>query len=217
MVEAIHKRDAVRALEVLRKRPELASMRRESALSPLMLALYNGLEDVARAIQPLAGQLNVFDAAAIGDVEQLRQLTTNDAIANAWSEDGFTPLHLAAFFGRAEAVRLLIDRGARLETPSRNEQFAGDARPLHSAVAAQQLEVTRILLERGADPNARQHGGFTPLLEAAQSGNGELVQLLLSYGANTDSRLDDGRSAADLAGTSPNPRIVDLLAGSGTS
>jgi ankyrin repeat protein len=129
LVEAIHNRDGVRAFEVLRERPELASMRGERALSPLMLALYNGLEDIARAIQPLAGQLDVFDAAAIGDVEQLRQLITNDAIANAWSEDGFTPLHLAAFFGRAESVRLLIDRGAGLETPSRNEQFAGARQP----------------------------------------------------------------------------------------
>ena len=51
--------------------------------------------------------------------------------------DGFTPLHLAAFFGRLEAAALLVDRGADLEAPSRNPRFPS-VRPLHSAIAGGQ-------------------------------------------------------------------------------
>ena len=199
LIEAITKRDAPLALEIVVSQPDLVRDRDKNGLSPLMLALYNGLEEVAAAVMPGAGQLDIFEAAAIGDTERLSVLLPDRAAANVWSSDGFTPLHLAAFFGRVPAVRLLIARGADLETPSRNQQFAGDARPLHSAVAAQQREVAAVLLEAGADPNARQHGGFTPLLAAAQSGNAELVELLLRHGADQSARLPDGRSAQDLA------------------
>lgn len=60
-------------------------------------------------------ELDVFDAAA-ADVDRLTELLDGDErLAGAWSEDGFTPLHLASFFSRGAAVRLLLDRGAEAE------------------------------------------------------------------------------------------------------
>jgi uncharacterized protein len=103
----------------------------------------------------------------------------------AWSPDGFTPLHYAVFFDGPAAARLLIERGADLEAPARNEEFAPQARPLHSAAAsAGRLDVCEVLLEAGADPNARQHGGYTPLREAEERDDRELVGLLRRYGAS---------------------------------
>jgi ankyrin repeat protein len=40
-----------------------------------------------------------------------------------------------------------------------------------------------VLLEAGADPNARQHGGFTPLMGAEQNGDLDLAELLIRHGA----------------------------------
>jgi len=156
-----------------------------------MQALYEGKPELARELAAARSDLDVFEAAAIGDVDRLRALLDEDpSLATAWSDDGFTPLHFAAFFGHPAAARLLAERGADLEACSTNEQFALDARPLHSAAAAGEREVCEVLLDAGADVNAVQHGGYTALLEARQSGNEELAQLLLERGADPTARLD---------------------------
>jgi ankyrin repeat protein len=165
-----------------------------------MQALYAGQTDEALAIAESRSDLDVFEAAAIGDVERLRQrLADNPSLATAWSEDGFTALHFAAFFGHPEAAKLLVERGADLEARSTNTEFALDASPLHSASAAGQLEVCEVLLDAGADVNAVQHGGYTALLDAAANQNEQLVELLLERGADRTARLDDGRGLEDPA------------------
>ena len=165
-----------------------------------MQALYGGRTDEAREIAASRSNLDVFEAAAIGDVGRLRELLDDDAaLVTVWSEDGFTPLHFAAFFGHPEAAKLLVERGADLEARSTNQQFALDAAPLHSASAAGQLEVCKVLLDAGADVNAVQHGGYTALLDAAANQNDELVAFLLERGADRTARLDDGRGVEDLA------------------
>jgi ankyrin repeat protein len=167
-----------------------------------MEALYAGRTDEAGKIAATRKDLDVFEAAAIGNVERLRVLLDEDSsLVNAWSEDGFTPLHFAAFFGHPAAAKLLVERGADLEARSTNEQFALDAAPLHSASAAGQLDVCRVLLDAGADVNAVQHGGYTALLDAAANKNAELVDFLLERGADPEARLDDGRGMTDLSAT----------------
>ena len=64
--------------------------------------------------------------------------------------DGFTPLHLAAFFGGAEAVRAILARGADPDADADNPL---GVRPIHSAAAVGDIESVRALLEAGADPN----------------------------------------------------------------
>lgn len=153
-------------------------------LSPILKALYRGDRDEAERLREEADELDVFEAAALGDLDRLRALLDEDGdAARAWSADGFTALHYAAYFDGPEAARALIDRGADVEAVSTNEQFAPQARPLHSAVAAGRGEVVEVLLHAGADPNARQHGGFTPLMAAERTGNLELAEVLIRHGA----------------------------------
>jgi ankyrin repeat protein len=153
-------------------------------ISSLLQALYRGDRDEAERLRTESSELDVFEAAALGDLERLRGALGADAdAAKAWSPDGFTALHYAAYFDGPEATRVLLDHGADLEAVSTNEEFAPQARPLHSAVAAGRADVVEALLEAGADPNARQHGGFTPLMAAEQTGDLDLAELLIRYGA----------------------------------
>jgi ankyrin repeat protein len=129
----------------------------------------------------------VFEAAAVGWTDRVRELLDQDpALANAWAEDGFQPLGLASFFGHVEAARLLVERGAEVNSASRNEM---KVMPLHSAAATgdpdARYELATLLLEAGADPNARQQDDYTPLMAAGQRGDERLRELLLAHGASS--------------------------------
>jgi len=154
-------------------------------MSELLQAIYRG--DRARADELLAGdpELDVFEAAAVGRTDRLRELLDEDpSLANAWAEDGFQPLGLASFFGHVESARLLLEHGADVNSASRNDFKVA---PLHSAVAEKDEDVryglATLLLEHGADPNARQQNDFTPLMAADQHGDERLRTLLVEHGA----------------------------------
>ena len=171
--------DAVRS--VVRDDPSTASARDDKGLSAVRAALYAHHQDVADVLLEAKPTLDVFDATAAGDVDRLTELLDGDAgLAGAWSEDGYTPLHFAAFFSRGEALRLLLDRGADVAAVSKNEM---KVQPLHSAVAARSMEGVAALLVAGADPNARQEGGFTPLMGAEHHEDTDMVRLLVDHGA----------------------------------
>lgn len=129
---------------------------------------------------------------------------------NAYSTDGFTPLHLSAYFGGLEACELLLDRGADLEARSRNEQLH-DVTPLHSAAAGRQTQVALLLLDRGADPNATQPGGWTPLHQAAANGDLVLCRALLKHRAKRAPMSDDRTRPLDFAIENGYPDVVRLL------
>jgi uncharacterized protein YndB with AHSA1/START domain len=149
--------------------------------SPVREALYSG--DRAGAEAAAAGlDLDVFDAAALGRVDRLRELLDADpGLVDGLSDDGFTPLHLACFAGGADAVRLLVERGAPLERLA--EASFAQVRPLGTAVFAANVEAAQILLEAGADPNGVDSGEHRPLQTAEANGNEELARLLRAHGA----------------------------------
>jgi ankyrin repeat protein len=154
-------------------------------MSELLQAIYRG--DQARVDELLAGEpeLDVFEASAVGRTDRLRELIDEDpSLANAWADDGFQPLGLACFFGHIDAARLLVERGADVNSASRNDFKVA---PLHSAVAEKdprsRYELAALLLEHGADPNARQQDDFTPLMAADQQDDERLRALLVEHGA----------------------------------
>jgi ankyrin repeat protein len=71
---------------------------------------------------------------------------------------GDTALHCAAFWGRSEIARLLIDAGA--DVNALNDE---KSTPLHNAARAANVKMARLLLEKGAKPDARDNDNKTPL------------------------------------------------------
>ncbi len=179
-------------------------------MSEILQALYEGDEGRVAVLLAEDPKLDVFEAAALGRTERVAALVDAEpGLVAAFSADGFTPLHLAAFFRHPETASLLVERGAPVDVFARHEEIV--VTPLHSAVAAGEGDTAALLLERGADPNARQEGGFTPLHGAAQQGDEALVELLLRHGADPSAAAEDGRRAADFAREGGHPGLATRL------
>jgi adenosylhomocysteine nucleosidase len=209
LIGAIRGGDAARVRAILRDEPALAAARDPAGVSLPLLALYHRRQEVAEALLEANPPLDVFDAAALGQVERLRALLAADpGAANAWAADGFFPLGLACFFGRPAAVRVLLDAGADVRAAARNPMRVTG---LHAAAAARATGIARMLLERGAEVDARQQAGYTALHAAARHGDEELVDLLLAHGADPSLRSDDGKDAAAHARDQGHDRLADRL------
>ncbi len=182
---------------MLRARPALASARNASRHSAVTWACYARQLAVRDRLLAERPALDLFEAAAVGDAAAVRAHLARDPQAvRAFSHDGFTALHLAAYFAHPALVAELLAAGAEPAAVATN----GSAlQPLHSAAAARDLASVAALLERGAPPDARQAGGYTPLMAAAQQDDRALAEQLLAAGADPHARTDDGRAAADVA------------------
>ncbi|XP_014663141.1 PREDICTED: putative ankyrin repeat protein RF_0381 [Priapulus caudatus] len=159
-------------------------------------------------------------------------LLSHGADANAADSYGQTSLHYAAYSGRLNIMRLLLEAGAvpnvahtkSGETPLMYAAWVGEEAmvqmllshgadanatdsygwtSLHIAVCSGRLDIVRLLLEAGADPSvADTESGMTPLMMAVRKGNEAAVQMLLSHGADPNAADSQGQTSLYYAATS---------------
>ncbi|RYG57568.1 hypothetical protein EON66_00060 [archaeon] len=84
------------------------------------------------------------------DVLEMRRLIAAGAPLEWTDEDGWTPLWVAAYNGKMEALQLLLKAGASIRATNKHGWT-----PLHGAAAGGQADAVRALLEAGADCYAR--------------------------------------------------------------
>lgn len=207
VLTAVQDGDGERLARLLAEEPGLAR-RAVGEDSPLLAALYRGRRDLAAIVLAAGPVLDGFEAAAADDLAALeRAIDADPGFARARSSDGFTALHLAAFFGGTGTARRLLQAGADAGAVA----DVNAVQALHSAAAGGHHEIVRLLLDAGAHPDARQAGGFTPLHAAGQSGDADLARLLLRAGADPALRDDAASTPADLADRNNHPEVAALL------
>src|SRR6202521_539533 len=111
--ELLQAGDADGLRRILQQAPAHSEARDSAGVSLLMHSLYRGRRDLAELIATSKKALDIFEAAALGRLDRLKQCLRDDPSAiNSRSKDGFTALHFACFFGQPDAARLLLENGA---------------------------------------------------------------------------------------------------------
>jgi ankyrin repeat protein len=181
--ELIEEGDAegIRALFVAD--PAARDLRDDAGLSPLMHAAYKGCGPVFAAVLEAGEPTDPWDRLIGGYADGLPE-------PGAWTRDGFTPLHLAAFVDNVPAATALLEAGADPDALA-TASFAR-VTPLGTCAFSGALGVTRLLLEHGADPHIGEDGVYTVEAEAIARDNRELASLIETAGAGRG-RKEAGR------------------------
>ena len=214
MLEAVKVGNTTQVKKLLEADAFLANARAESGESAILLSIYYGHTAIRDLLLARGAELNIFEAAAAGQIARLEALEKSSPGAiKTFSHDGFTPLHLAAFFGQKSAVDFLLAPGVDVNATSKN---ASALRAIHSAVAHRgdsevALGIAKALVAAGAEINVAQQGGWTPLHAAAFHGHAPMVEFLLAHGADVQMKADNGQTALAMAESKKHNEAAALL------
>jgi ankyrin repeat protein len=176
----------------------------KSGLTALMCAAHDSAK--VRRLLPAGANPNaevpsghtalVLAAGYDGAAESVRLLLDAGANINATVREGIipgaTPLVRAAMRGDLAMAKLMLDRGAALESGDPKAAW-----PLLMAVSQGDVPMVKLLLDRGAVVDPRFPKEMIPpaptaLMLAADDGYPEIVRLLIARGAAVNGRDDEG-------------------------
>src|SRR5262249_45134996 len=158
-IDAIKAGEFDRVKAMVSAEPALIDARGRTGDSAILTAVYHRQKEIVNLLVARGAAMTLVEACAAGELERAERLLADDpASIEQWSADGWTPLHLAAFFGHSKIAELLIARDGDVAARSRNSN--GNT-PLHAALAGNHKFVAGLLMGAGADVNAPDAAGWT--------------------------------------------------------
>ncbi len=146
----------------------------------------------------------VILAVQTQQTEILEQLLAAGANPEAAASNGDKALHVASANGDTEALQILINHHADV-----NSQANGTG-ALIKAVLAGRKEAAELLLQAGANANEVTSGGDTPLIYTIKAGNTAMAELLLAHGADANANHHD-KTPLGIAAEAGQVACVELL------
>ena len=86
---------------------------------------------------------------------------------------------------------------------------------IHRAAKTGHVLLTELLIAKGADVNARDEGGWTPLIHASENGHFQVVDLLIQAGGEVDSQDEEGRTPLLRASYYGHVEVITALLAAG--
>src|SRR5438876_2829833 len=120
-IDAIKAGEFERVKAMVSAEPTLIDARSRTGESAILTAVYHRQKEIVNLLVARGVAMNVFEACAAGEVERVERLVESEpSRVNTFSVDGWTPLHLAAFFGHTKIAELLLAHDADVAARSRN-------------------------------------------------------------------------------------------------
>jgi ankyrin repeat protein len=125
-----------------------------------------------------------------------------------WQDEDYnmTVMHMAAWFGRVEIARMLIDAGANLDI----QDIFGKT-ILHVAMEGNYSEITQMLIDAGAKLDIQDRDGETVLHWAAWRNYSEITQMLIDAGVKLNIQDKWDRTALHWAVDNNSPETAQML------
>ncbi len=209
---AIQGNDIPSVKRIIKDHPNQLTDVNEYGITPILYALYTNKPDIAKLLYQAKHTFTIHECVGMDDLSCVADILDKaPEKAMEFSMDGWTPLHLAAFWGHQDMLDMLLKRGAQIDRPSLSDASFGNS-PLQAAIGKGQVKAVRLLLERGANVAFSQEPShLTPLHIAASRSNIEIVQLLLEWGADPQVMSADFLTPIDVAKERNHLEIVQLL------
>jgi ankyrin repeat protein len=210
--DAIKAGELERVKQMVSATPALVNARGDAG-SAVLTAVYHRHKEIVNLLVARGAELSLFEACAAGELERVERFISHppgtvDVDINAHSSDGWTPLHLASFFGHAKVIELLLAHGA--DVAARSTNSTGNT-PLHAALAANQKMAVGLLIGHGADVNAPDASGWRPLHLAAVNNALDVMKTLIAQGADAGGTNREGLTAMQLAEQKGHREAAALL------
>jgi ankyrin repeat protein len=213
-IDAIKAGEFERVKAMVSADPTLIDAHSRTGESAILTAVYHRQKEIVNLLVARGAPLSIFEACAAGELERVERLLESvesgeaSSAVNSYSRDGMTPLHLAAFFGHAKIVELLLAHDADVAARSRN---ANGHTPLQAALAGNFKLVAGLLIGAGADVNAADAAGGRPLHLAAANNNVEAIKALIAQGADVTVGNGEGLTPLTIAQEKNHREAAALL------
>lgn len=202
-------KDEDQIITLITEQPTVLDEQDESGSTGIMLLAYNGLAKAFEKAKNLKSTFTFHEAIVCGKTEKVTtDIVADKTMVNLYSNDGFTPLSLAAFFDQTAIAKVLLEQGAN---PGLQATNPSKVNALHSAVAKGNYELCQLLVTSGMDLNLGQTQNVTALHSAAHRGHLKMVQLLVENGADVHVKMENGSTPLDLAKIDGHQEVVHYL------
>ena len=133
--------------------------------------------------------INIWQAAAKGDVEAIKGFLAKDNKIGDQNKNGYSILHIAARTGQTAVAEFSLANGANINLPSNSKKT-----PLHYTAQLNQLAMAKLLVEAKADLEAKDKKGRTALDLATGEAKRELASYLRVVGVTSKSDEEAAKS-----------------------
>ncbi|MGL5029329.1 MAG: ankyrin repeat domain-containing protein [Wolbachia pipientis] len=195
--------------------------------TPLHWAAYKGHLEVAEflvkkgadinaASENLYGSRPIHIAIENNNKNIIEFLLSKEVGVNDTDKQGYTPLHYAAWRGRLEVAKFLIEKGADINAA---DTSTTGKKPIHVAAENNSESVIEFLLEKGVSVDEADKNGWTPLHYAARFGQPEVAKFLIEKGAdiNVADASIAGKRPIHVATEENNKDIIEFFLSKGAS